>query len=267
MEQKERQHLGGSVEGALNGEHRISAEMIIKTAWTLSKDVRFVFVKAMLVVLGGALILTSIMITLGQSLDYNFEDEGQMLALQFAVSVLLSPLLVGIEMMGLSRAIGGHIRISNVFRFLSRSAFLIVAMLLTSSLVQIANGLFIPLGLFLSFTTMFVSMLIVEKDMNVFEAIKVSVIAVTRVFFPITLTMLPVAGVAIAVFASGVALQALLPVALLIAIVAFVFVVPWVYCVKGIIYCELFGVNVVKRANNIDDDSTGDSGSNGQFSA
>ncbi len=245
-------HVGGTVEGALKGEHKLSPEITLKAGWELAKPVRFVFIKALLSVFGAGLLMVMVLMYVGQEFGYNLELPEQQLGLQYVVSILLAPLLVGIEMMGLHRAIGGNVKTSELYYFMGRSAILVIASMLTSALGGLGTAIFLPIGAYISFSTMFVPMLMMEKNFSVFRAIHVSIVGVSRVFLSLFLTILPVVATVVILAFVLVASQALLPLGLIILLVSLVFIVPWFYVVKGLIYCEVFGVDVAEDVINPD---------------
>lgn len=250
MSTNNREHLGGSVDGAIKGEHNFSVAEVLAEGWHQSKQYRFPFIQGMIAVFAIFSVLLVVLRHVASELGYPVDDMQSQLGLFFIANILISPLILGLEMMGLNRAVGGKINFRHVFMLLGQSALIILASLLISVSVSLTSTLFILLGPLISVVTMFAPLLIVEKRLSIVNAIYVSGLSVGRRLLPIVGVFLPLLGVAMLVITGSTVFAQLPVISITVGLVGIAILVPWFYTVKGIIYRELFGVTVAKRDND-----------------
>ncbi len=249
MSTENREHLGGSVDGAVRGEHKFSVADVLTEGWHRSKQYRFPFIQGMLAVVTIFLLILGVLRHLTGELGYPVDDMPSQLGLFFVSNILISPLIVGLEMMGLNLAVGGQINFRHVFMFLAQSTLIILATLLISVTVSISSKLYVLVGLLISIVAMFVPLLIVEKRLSITKAIYVSGMSVGRRLLPIIGVFLPFFGVAMLVITSSILFAQVPVISIIVGLVGLAILLPWFYTVKGILYRELYGVIVAKRDN------------------
>lgn len=247
--------IGGNVEQALKGEYVIDVKQILSEAWQTTLRGRLsINLGLCFVILLGMLVSYVASHYLG-GIENIFEDPQASMILNVVVTVAIWPFIAGIEMMGLLHAVGVKTQPKLVFAFLRRGSWVAICALLTTVFTSLGFQLLILPGIFLAVVLSLTIPLVVEKQLSPMKSVIVSVQALRFKWFPIMLTYL-------ALFMSLMLL--LLPVVLLtqsqaspFAIGLFLFgmsyLAPWYYNVKGILYREIFGVQIAsKNPENVD---------------
>jgi hypothetical protein len=153
---------------------------------------------------------------------------------------------VGVEMMGVYHAVGLKTNSKLIFAFLKRGSWVAVCALLTSVLVTLGMSLFYLPGIYLAVALSLTLPLVVEKKLSPIKAIVLS-LQVTRfqwfkllaiytfLFLALFLSILPLVIIANTPFSvMGV----------MFFLIALTFLAPLFYNVKGILYREIFGMQL-----------------------
>lgn len=147
------------------------------------------------------------------------------------IGLLLSPLEVGIMLMGLSAARGEKIKVSDIRYILPYSAKIIILAMLTMLLVQVGFMLLILPGLFLMVVLSMAPMLMCDKKQSMFVALKTSAQTLSKQWFMIFLVYI---WLIVAIFLSFYTMG-----------VALILTLPFYVNVKGIMYYRLFDSETV----------------------
>jgi len=238
--------MGGTVDKALKGDYIIDVKAVLSEAWKSTLHAR---VSINLGILFSLFIgtLTSLLISsyLG-GIEAVLEDPKATMILNIVVTIVIWPFMAGVEMMGVFHAIGLKTHPKLIFAFLKRGSWVALSALLTSMLMSIGLQLWILPGIFLVVALSLTIPLVVEKNMMPMKAIVISIRALRYKWFQI-FTLYFILMFALFLLFIPIILLAeysLSPVAIIIFILGFSFLAPLYFNVKGILYREIFGVNL-----------------------
>lgn len=217
------------VKRALNGEANINALDAFKRAHELTKSSFSVMAAA------SAIVLIIVMLVLMMSFhflgvpisDYQNVAATQRAVIDIVLVLVLSPLMAGLLMMGISRARGETPQVLHLFKWVRIAIVLALGSLIASILMQIGISLFILPGLYIAIATTFTLSLIADKQLTALSAIVLSVRVVNRylgqfiVFFLISFALFMLIGLTL--FFAGI------------------WLLPLYFNAKGVLYVELFG--------------------------
>jgi amino acid transporter len=172
--------------------------------------------------------------------------------------MVIYPFLVGVEMMGVFHAVGLKTNSKLIFAFLKRGSWVAVCALLTSVLITLGMSLFVFPGIYLAVALSLVLPLVVDKKLSPIKAITLS-LQVTRfqwfkllaiyslLFLTLFLSLIPLAILAKTQFSV---------IGVMLFLVALTFIAPLFYNVKGILYREIFGMQL--QASDVTAQQTSD---------
>ena len=256
--------VGGSIERAVKGEYSLNLAAIFKEAWQKTLDGRNSINIALLMtyVIGGGVafavgeyfgglvnLLSQISIT-HQELNIS-DDVAQKLQLIFSVvGIIQCPLFAGVDMLGVLHSVGIKTKGSMIFGFFKRSSWVILCSILGSILIQLGMIFILP-GIFLAVSLTLVMPLVLDKKLSPMRAIIVCVQATRFQWFKIAglylyLSLLLVASCLpyFLLAGSGAAI-----VGLVLFIFAFSYIAPLFINIKGVLYREIFGVQLQSKAS------------------
>lgn len=248
MEKKSIIQIGGTVENAVKGDFIINKQAILKEAWQKTLHSRLPINLGLLFVLVLGTIVSLIVSDNLGGLEVIISDPKATMILNVIVTLFIWPFLAGVEMMGVFHAVGMKTQPKLIFSFLKRGSWVAICALLTSLLISIGLQLFILPGIFLAVALSLVIPLVVEKQLSPIQAITLSIKSLRFNWFKIF-------SVYLMLFSALVG--SLLPLMLLaqvdlsvIGSVIFFFclsyLAPFYYNVKGILYREIFGLQVLE---------------------
>jgi hypothetical protein len=174
------------------------------------------------------------------------QDPQSTTLLNIVVTMIIYPFLVGVEMMGVFHAVGLKTNSKLIFAFLKRGSWVAVCALLTSVLVTLGMSLFYLPGIYLAVALSLTLPLVVEKKLSPIKAIVLS-LQVTRfqwfkllaiytfLFLALFLSILPLVIIANTQFSV---------IGVMFFLIALTFLAPLFYNVKGILYREIFGMQL-----------------------
>lgn len=238
--------VGGSIDEAIKGDYSLNVAEILKEAWQLTLKSRLsINVGLFICLIIGMLVSVIVSSQLG-GIEVAIQDQKSATLLNIIVTLVVYPLIVGVEMMGIFHSVGLKTRPQLVFAFLKRGSWVAVSALLTSTLVTIGITLFFLPGIYLAVALSLVLPLVVEKKMSPLKAISVSIQATRFQWFKIaSLYLLLALAALVAALPIAIAGQSELG---FIAIAFFLFclayIAPLFYNVKGILYREIFGLQM-----------------------
>lgn len=262
MENNKLINVGGNIESAEQGQYSIDIKLVLQEAWSLTH-------KSRLPIIAGALICTVITLFIvfiaSQYLggvENALKDMQAQYIINILVTLVVSPFIAGIEMMGVFHAVGLKTQPKLVFSFLNKGAVIAICALLSSTLSSLGFNLLILPGIFLLVTLSLTVPLVVEKNIMPIKAIILSVKSLRFQFFK----LLAIYGILfMALLLSTFPLLLLFKSGFEIIGVAFLlfaltYLAPLFYNTKGILYREIFGVQLNASEGPIQGDS-------GNFSA
>jgi hypothetical protein len=238
--------IGGSVEQAKKGDYNLDVSAILTEAWNLTKQSRSAINIGLFICLLIGMVISMLVSSQMGGIEAVFQDPQAGTLLNIIVTLVVYPFVAGIEMMGVFHAVGLKTGPKLVFAFLKRGSWVAVSAILSSTLVTIGLSLFYFPGIFLAVALSLTLPLVIEKKMSPMKAVVLSIQSTRFQWFKIfslylILTLLLVLS--------------LLPLALMIesefavvAVVLFLFclsyIAPMFYNVKGILYREIFGLQL-----------------------
>ena len=236
MKQNEYHNIGGSIEESLQGKVKIELSVLAKEAWILTQTAKSGLLQgAMIIVLLGLLLVS------GVQHWFNVEDWASAppkvrLILQISLTILTAPFVAAMLMIGISHSVGEKPTFSLVLKKVINSALVILLALLVSVLVDLGFALFLLPGIYLGFATGFSMMLYIEKQLAPSQAILQSIKVFNRywlqlgVFYVATFVLF-----LLGMFTFGF---------------AYIWIIPFYFNFKGVLYRELFGIKVKLIAAN-----------------
>jgi len=239
-------NVGGTVEKAVVGDYSINIKQVLTEAWTKTQQSRISINIGILVSLMIGMFVTTILGEYMGGIEQALEDPQSRFMINIIVTLVVSPFLAGVEMMGVFHAIGLKTKPQMVFSFLSQGALVALCSLLVSTLTSLGFALFVVPGFFLLVTLSLTIMLVVEKKMTPIKAIILSVKALRFQFFHILalysiLFMLTLCSLfpLLILYTSELSI-----IGIMIFLFSLTYIVPLFFNVKGIIYREVFGVEL-----------------------
>jgi hypothetical protein len=174
------------------------------------------------------------------------KDPQSVTLLNIIVTLVVYPFLVGVEMMGVYHSVGLKTRSQLVFSFLKRGSWVAVCALLTSTFVTIGLTLFYLPGIFLAVALSLALPLVVEKRLSPIKAIVICIQATRFQWFKLCAIYLLLAlAMIISALPIAVAGDSELGfVAIAFFLFCLTFIAPMFYNVKGILYREIFGLQM-----------------------
>lgn len=259
MEERSIVQVGGSIEKAMKGEYRIDAKAVLQEAWVNTKKSRISINLGLLISFAIGMLVVFIFSHFLGGIETVFQDQQSSAMINIVVTIIVYPFLVGVEMMGIFHAVGLKTHAKLVFAFLKRGSWVAIGALFSSTLVTLGISLFYLPGIYLAVALSLVLPLIVEKRCSPLKAIVLS-IQVTRfqwfnlfavylaLFFLLILCCMPLVILA----NSSVSLLGGM-----FTLFALTYLAPMFYNVKGVLYREIFGMQLsLAKGTEVDSDIT-----------
>ncbi|MBL4940614.1 MAG: hypothetical protein JKY81_03000 [Colwellia sp.] len=238
--------VGGNIESALKGDYQIDVKAILSESWQQTLKSRLAINLGLLfaLVLG---VLVSFLVShyLG-GIEVVLADPEASMLLNVIVTIAVWPFVGGVEMMGVLHAVGMKTDVKMTFAFLQRASWVVLCALFTSVLISLGFQLLVLPGVFLAVTLSLTIPLVIEKKMTPMKAIILSIKALRFkflslfflyfiLFLSLVILFIPIALLLESNFA---------PLGVMIFLFGMTFLTPMFYNVKGILYREIFGVNL-----------------------
>ena len=152
-------------------------------------------------------------------------------ALNFIISIALYPIMAGVLMMGLHRAVDAPVSFKMAFAYFNYSLPIIIATFCISMLIMLGFVLLIIPGIYLSIAYVFTLPLIIEKDMDFWQAMETSRKAVHQHWFKVFFTYLLMGVIyLISVIPMGIGL---------------IWTIPLFVALHGVLYRRIFGIQSI----------------------
>ncbi len=226
---KDDQGIGpyGSVESAKSGDWDFAIGETISEAWSLVKGTKGSFF------LAGVIYILIVMIVTQVPLYFMAPSGISELiltnVLNQVLNMLLAPLMIGVTMMGVRRSLSKDISFSQMFEYYPKLISILLMYLAIAALVIIGLFLLIIPGIYLSISYSFAMILMLDKDMGIWEAMETSRKAVTKHWFK--------------VFGFFFVMGLILIVSLIPLGFGSIWTMPLMFIGYGVLYRNIFGVS------------------------
>lgn len=250
--------IGGNLASALKGEYKLNVQAILTEAWGLAKQHRTTLNISMLIVFFIGVSVTLLVASFLGGTDVILQNPQANLILQIIITVVISPLLASMDMMGVFHSVGLKTQPKLLSTFWYKASAIILCAFITAVVTNVGLALFILPGVYLIVALNTTMPLILEKELSPLKAILVSIQA-TRFQWIKLFVLYAVLTLALLLSAIPMALLMQTPIGflgLIFFIFALSYLVPLFYHVKGIIYREIFGVQLTALPNNVVVDDT-----------
>ena len=221
--------VGGSLEKTLKGETQLGFKQLLAEAWKITAYTKGVLLQSVLLILCLALVLVVLGLKIFAVEDVQNIPRNVGMLLDMLLTGLTAPLITGVMMMGINHSIGLRSKPAMLFNYLAQGVWLAITALMVSVFIQFGLILILP-GLYLGAACSFALPLLVEKNLRPGQAILTSIRAFNKCWLVLSVFYLMFAVLFLAsVFTFFIAL---------------IWVLPFYYNMKGVLYREIFGVNV-----------------------
>ncbi|WP_077342304.1 hypothetical protein [Pseudocolwellia agarivorans] len=262
MEKNQMINVGGNVESAKQGQYSIDIKSVLQEAWSITSQSRLPIIVGILICTVISLFIVFIASQYLGGVENALKDMKAQYIINVLVTLAVSPFIAGIEMMGVFHAVGLKTQPKLVFSFLNKGAVIAICALLSSTLSSLGFNLLILPGIFLLVTLSLTVPLVIEKNMMPIKAIILSVKSLRFQFFKLLaiygilfMALLLSTFPLLLLFKSGFEI-----IGAAFLLFALTYLAPLFYNTKGILYREIFGVQLNASEGPIQGDS-------GNFSA
>ncbi|PNQ59802.1 membrane protein [Vibrio sagamiensis] len=235
-------NIGGSVERALSGNYELKIGKVLNEAFQLTTKQFWSFTPAVVILLAVQIGIFFIALKLQvgdlsalfdstKSIDLlngNFVQAFYIAS--FSYEVIGAPISAGISLMAMSHAVGFNTKTQHLGKGLQFTTPVIIATIFSIVMQSIASMVFPLLSLYLSITLSQFILLICDKRIPPMRALWLSFLAVNKKIFVFT-------GIYLVVFLMFI-------IAAIFSGIGLIFVLPFFYHLKGILYREMFGIQV-----------------------
>ncbi|MCP3849436.1 MAG: hypothetical protein GY694_04240 [Gammaproteobacteria bacterium] len=227
----------GSLEGGVNGDYDFSIGEIFSEAWEKTKGVKGTFLLSWLFYGLVAFAINFVFGFFGPDpealINQGRMSEGMFWAITPSlISIpLLYPILAGIVLLGIHRAVEADINATSVLSHYSKLIPLTLLTILSGLLTMIGFTLLVLPGIYLAIAYMMSMALMIDRNMGAWEAMETSRKAVTKHWFKIFLLY----------FVLGLIMM----VASIPMLIGLIWAIPFASILHGVLYKRMFGVESV----------------------
>jgi hypothetical protein len=245
VEHNKYDNVGGSIENSLQGKANLDMTALAKEAWNISQTRKGSLLQGSLLIFGVVLLCIAILEQIFDVQDWAVAPPNVQLALQIVVTVITAPLVAAMFMTGISHSVGERPAFSKVLRRIINSALVIFIAVLILVIVYLGFALFLLPGLYLGLATGFSMMLYVEKQLPPSQAILQSIRVFNRYWLQLSIFYMG----AFLMFIIGMFTFGL----------AYIWIIPFYFNLKGVLYRELFGIQVKRQHTELTNEKESDS--------
>ncbi len=222
----------GSLERAVNGDYSFTISEILAEAWEKVSGAKLKIIAAFFIYIVIASLITGF---ISLFLDAQPYYDAELLIQGFAIDTLIGwiaspvtiPLSLGLLLLGYARANDEELRIDSIFNYYVLVWPLFFASILITMLTYIGFALLILPGIYLSIAYSFTLPLMVDKKLDIWGAMEVSRVAVTKEWFTI--------------FGVNVSLVLLTVLSAIPLGIGLIWTLPLVMIAQGVMYRKIFG--------------------------
>ncbi|EGR8991211.1 hypothetical protein BST55_03305 [Vibrio vulnificus] len=246
-------NIGGTIESALSGQYELSAGAVFSEAWKKTMSHFFSFSPAIVLLLALQLLIfyIALQLQLGEPsviLDTIVNPDllteqivSAIYVANFSYEVISAPIFAGVSLMAMSHAAGLQTKTRHISKGLQYTIPVILATLFSLMLQGLLGMIFPLLSLYLSMAFSHSILLICEKNVPPMQSLLLSLRAINRKILVVSgLYLLVMVMFAVATVFYGIGL---------------IFVLPFFFHLKGILYREMFGIRLKIVATSGSDDN------------
>jgi uncharacterized membrane protein len=230
--------VGGSLEKTLKGETQLAFKPLLEEAWKITAYTKGVMLQSVLLIFCLAMVLVIIGLRIFAVEDLQNIPTDVGLFLDMTLTGLTAPLITAVMMMGINHSIGVKSKPGMLFNYLAKGVWLAITALMVSVFIHLGLTLVLP-GIYLGLACSFALPLLVEKKLRPAQAILTSIRAFNKCWLVLSLFYFMFAVLFVA--------------SIFTFFFPLIWVIPLYYNMKGILYREIFGINVsVKQLDSSD---------------
>ncbi|MGR5175209.1 hypothetical protein ACPV4B_01585 [Vibrio parahaemolyticus] len=252
-------NLGGSIERAISGQYELKAGAVFQEAWkqTIKHFMSFSPAIVALILVQLAIFYIALQLQLGDpSIILQAIQDPSLLndkifqaifVANFSYEVVSAPVYAGISLMAMSHAAGLTTKSRHIAKGLQYTVPVIIATLFSLVLQGVVSMILPFLSMYLSLAFSQSILLICEKKVPPLQSLLLSLRAVNKKIF----VLAGIYIILVLMFIAGAMFYG----------IGLIFVLPFFFHVKGILYREMFGIKlkiVASQGNGPDDSSDGD---------
>ncbi|MDN4501463.1 hypothetical protein QX776_03585 [Alteromonadaceae bacterium BrNp21-10] len=230
MTKKVKIQMGGDLDKALKGDYDFDLKAVLKEGWALTQNTKGVMFSGLLLSFLIAYILLRLFVFTDGQIDLQDIQNNPNPYVGIAITVLIAPILAGVQMMGINHSVGGRSQLGHLFHFVPLTLILATTDLVTSLLAELGLTLAILPGIYLMIAFTFAIPLVAERRLSPFIAMYYSLRVVTSKLWKFTLLY-------------GLFFVLLILCFLTLGL-ATIWIGPFYYNVKGILYRDIFGMGI-----------------------
>lgn len=212
----------GSLEKAVNGDYQIDVGEVLSEAWERVSGSKLQLVGGMVVYVVITLLVTGLF-----SFFLNDDSVLTEIIVGFLASPVTVPLMVGMLLLGYSRANDEEVKLDSMFNYYTLVWPLVFASLLVTILTYIGLALLLLPGIYLATAYTFTLPLMVDKKLGIWAAMEVSRQAVTKKWF--------------SVFGVSISLFLIMMVSAIPFGIGLIWTIPLALIAHGVMYRKIFG--------------------------
>jgi uncharacterized membrane protein len=237
-----RKNVGGSIERALKRELTLDLKALLKEGWQLTQTTKRPLLQGVFFIVSVGFLLIMLLQVLFNVSDLQQAPASMHITLNLLFTVITAPLMTAMMLMGMAHSTGQSIPFITLAKRLTGSALLVLAALMVAVLVDLGLKLLILPGIYLLMATAFTLPLLADKELRPGRAILLSIQVFNRYWRQLVpFYLLSFVLVLIGIFTF---------------FIAYIWIVPFYFNSKGVLYRELFGIEV--DSDPIDPDNTKD---------
>jgi hypothetical protein len=229
VSEKQKVNVGGDVQSSLNGEYTFDLSKLFNDAWALTQSYKWIVIQMALITIIIAFLIVIVMLQMMGIDNIQQIPQRTQLSIDLVVTGLLSPFIAALMLSAVKHSTNGHSRISDLTSLIPKTLSLAITSLMIALIVNLGLLVFILPGLYLSIACGFAILLVAEKNMPPIQSILLSIRMVNAYWLDfVKINLVFVLLFVLVVLTFGIAL---------------IWVAPFYYHVKGILYRDLFGVS------------------------
>jgi hypothetical protein len=213
----------GSIERTLAGDFDLGIEAVLREAWELVDGVKAVVAAAVLLIYSAVLLVTGVLASVA---GVRLDDPAQSLPLDLVVALLILPFQAGAFIFGLRRSLGFPVGLQDLFSMYGRALPILAVGALQMLAIAVGTMLLVLPGVYASIALFLAIPLKAERDLPLLACLEVSMRLVNRAFWRV----LALQAISVLLILVGI-----------LSVIGWIWTVPWVVMIYGIVYRQLAG--------------------------
>lgn len=204
---------------------------VLSEAWALSNGFKATFWGGFLIYMGVIIALAIVMglLSIGMAMVASEATVVVTILSQVIQLVITAPLMAGLFMLGIKRAVGQPVNAFMLFNYFPKTLPLFLTYLLMILLVVVGFVLLVIPGIYLVIAYALALPLVVDKNLGIWESLETSRKGITHCWFRF--------------FGFGIIGFVIVMISAIPLGIGLIWTLPWLYAATGIIYRDLFGVS------------------------